>query len=440
MILGLGATAFAVVALTHLARTSREQRTVRAHDRVEAELYRLTELAPSLSHAQRMRHGRRGAGELRSGFVDGPGALDLPWVAELVGRVAAGSDTASEMAIEQSVTPDGTAVVAGAARVPGGGFVWAVQRVVVGPETTSLRVVVLCLALAMFVMVFASVQTLVAFDRGATALRESVVALASDLRAKVPRPRLRELAEVADGLDGLARELSRAQEDRVRLVAELAEHERWAALGRVVAGVAHEVRNPLAAIKLRTDLALVSADVPDQLRDDFALIGSEVARLDRLVRDLLLLADRKPGATVRVACDVAALVAARAALLRPWAAERRVSIAAEGSAIAVIDVDALTRAVDNLLRNAVEASPAGSEVTVVAREAAGLARVVVSDHGAGVANENAGLLFEPFFTTKASGTGLGLALSRAVAESHGGDLRFARVDGRTEFTLEVAKG
>jgi len=434
LILGLGATAFAVVALTYLARTSRDQRIIRAHDRVEAELDRLAEAAPGLTRPQRMRHGRHGMGELRSGYAEDLSSVENPHLMALLGEAT----TPGQTIIEQSATPDGTPVVAGAVRLEAGGYVWAIQRVVVGPETGSLRIAVLCLAIAMVAMAFASVQTLIVFDRGAGALRESVVLLAKDLRAAVPRPKLRELAEVADGLDSLARELSRAQEDKVRLMHELSEHERWAALGRVVAGVAHEVRNPLAAIKLRTDLAESSEDVPPLLREDFALIGSEVARLDRLVRDLLLLADRKPA--TRALADVAELVGQRAGLLRPWAAERGVMFDTSGSGTALIDRDAVTRAVDNLLRNAVEASPVGATVSARVGEDAAKASIVVIDSGAGVAAANEALLFEPFFTTKPRGTGLGLALSRSVAESHGGTLQHGRRDGHTEFTLEIAKG
>jgi signal transduction histidine kinase len=432
MVLGLGATAFAVVALTLLARTSREQRTVRAHERVEAEIERMVDSMPRLSHAQRMRHGRRGAGELRSGYVDDPSAIESERLAGFVRQAQA----SGKLEIVASVGSDNVPIVVGATPVDGGGYVWVVQRVVIGPETASLRVSVMWLSLAMFALVIASVHTLVVFDRGTRLLLGSVGALSHDLHAKVPRPNLRELAEVADRLDSLARDVSLAEEERVRLVKELSEHERWAALGRVVAGVAHEVRNPLAAIKLRTDLAEASPDLAPALRDDFKLIGSEVARLDRLVRDLLLLTGNK--SATRVDGDVAQLCEERAVLLRPWAKSEEVELFVSGSGRAPIDRDAMTRAVDNLLRNAVEASPKGSsvEVSVAAGEKV---TVTVADRGQGVPAESAPLLFEPFFTTKTGGTGLGLALSRSVAEAHGGALRYERGEGVTRFVLEFLR-
>ena len=436
MVLGLGATVFAVIALAYLARTSREQRTIRAHDHVETELERLTEIAPGLTHAQRARRGRHGLGELRSGFVETPSAVENPTLQGLLDRAT----VVGQPVIDQSVAPDGASIVGGATRLDGGGYAWAAQRVGVGPERRSLRITVIWLTITMLAMVLASIHTLVTFHRGAGSLRASVRALAGDLHAKVTRPRLRELADVADGLDSLARELSIAQEDKLRLLRELAEHERWAALGRVVAGVAHEVRNPLAAIKLRTDLAEGAADVPATAREDFVFIGSEVARLDRLVRDLLLLADRKPEARARTDANLAELVARRVALLQPWAAEKDVTIRTSGAGRALLDIDAMTRAVDNLLRNAVEASRAGGTVTAVVSEDDATAKVAILDEGPGVVAENAAMVFEPFFTTKPQGTGLGLALSRAVASAHGGSLQYARRDGLTEFSLEVAKG
>ncbi len=437
MILGLGASVFAVVSLTHLARTSREQRTVRAREHVEAELDRLAELAPSLSRTQRARKGRRGSGEIRSGYFEpgGPVGAENP----RMGEVLDAATTASEAVVTEVRTADDGLLVLGALRLESGSIAWASQRVVIGPEMASLRVAVTCLALLMFVMVAASVQTLVTFDRGAGALRESVVLLAGDLHATIKRPKLLELKEVADGLDSLARELLRAQEEKVRLMRKLLEHERWASLGRVVAGVAHEVRNPLAAIKLRTDLAEGMPDIPTPLREDLALIGSEVTRLDRLVRDLLLLADKKPEARIKTRTSLGELVLSRTALLRPWAKERGVTITATGNAELALDVDGVTRAIDNLIRNAVEASPPDGVVEAEVKDEAGSVGVTITDAGEGVKPENEAMVFEPFFTTKSSGTGLGLALARAVAEAHGGSLEHARKSSRTQFTLVLGK-
>src|SRR5262249_48604720 len=154
------------------------------------------------------------------------------------------------------------------------------------------------------------------------------------------------------------------------------------------------------------------AGVSEELAADLSEVSQEVARLDRLVTDLLAVAGRRIGP--RMETDVGALARKRVALLAPWAAERNVTVTALGAGESTVDADWVARALDNLLRNAVEASPAGQSVTVeVAGDARGCS-ITVSDQGPGVPPERAIELFEPFFTTKPEGTGLGLALARAV--------------------------
>lgn len=152
--------------------------------------------------------------------------------------------------------------------------------------------------------------------------------------------------------------------------------------------------------------------------------------------DLLFVAGRRSGPQAEV--DVGALVAKRIALLAPWAAERGVTLESDGSAPAMVDEDAVARAVDNLVRNAVEASARGARVEArVQKDGDGPTHVSVVNHGPGVPVERRDELFEPFFTTKPDGTGLGLALARAVANAHHGTLSYARTDDATRFTLTL---
>jgi signal transduction histidine kinase len=110
----------------------------------------------------------------------------------------------------------------------------------------------------------------------------------------------------------------------------------------------------------------------------------------------------------------------------------------EGSARAIVDPDACTRAVDNLVRNAVEASPAGAEVYVRVERRDRVATLAVEDRGPGIPEERAHELFQPFFTTKPDGMGLGLAVSRAIALASGGQLSYRRSEGVTRFELSLA--
>src|SRR5262249_47142213 len=158
----------------------------------------------------------------------------------------------------------------------------------------------------------------------------------------------------------------------------------------------------------------------------------------RLVADLLVVAGRRSGP--RAATALGALVEQRVGLLLPWATERKVRIDVSGTASVALDSDAVARAVDNLVRNAVDASPPEGAVEVRVLDDARAARVQVRDHGAGVDDARVHELFEPFFTTKPEGTGLGLALSRAIAAAHGGTLTYARDDGVTCFELTFPRG
>jgi signal transduction histidine kinase len=345
---------------------------------------------------------------------------------------------AAETVIRDAATGDGLPLVVGVSPLRAGGFAYAATNVGSAKEKERLRVTVLVLAVVSVLLMVASLQTLVVFQRGAASLRSSLRGLARDLGRKVERPRLRELGEIADGVAQLAVDLASSQKERDALTRELQAQEHLAALGRVAAGVAHEVRNPLAAIALRVDLALERKDLDPDLASDLSKVSGEVRRLNRFVADLLVVAGRGAGAA-RVDADLGALVRARVELLAPWANERGVAIDVAGDARASIHADAVARAMDNLLRNAVEASPPNGRVEVRVARAGGCSSVTVIDQGPGIDEDQRARLFEPFFSTKPDGTGLGLSVTRAVAVSHGGAVTYDRAEGATRFTLTLAE-
>lgn len=428
----------AIGAILYLQKTTLDERRAHARENVVREVERLQGVVDALPPGQAP-PARLQYGELASGYVaqaegraDGsPGSFASEALADAARRH-------TTVVLERS-EGGSIPVLSAAAPVRSSGYVYASQRVVAGRETRSLRTVVVALVLLTLALVVGSLRTLAAAERGVGSLRRSLAALEKDLRAPVDKPALRELDEVATGISALAEALDRAQRQREQLTHELAERERLAALGRVAAGIAHEVRNPLAAMKLRADLLRSSGETTPAVARDLEDIASEIARLDRLVSDLLVVAGRRAGPQAEM--DVGLLVGKRAALLAPWAQAKGVTIDARGAAQATVDADALARAVDNLLRNAVEASQSGGAVeAVVDRAPTGAARIAVVDRGEGVPAERREELFEPFFTTKPEGTGLGLALARAVASAHGGTLTYDRDGGATHFTLTLGAG
>jgi two-component system, NtrC family, sensor kinase len=199
---------------------------------------------------------------------------------------------------------------------------------------------------------------------------------------------------------------------------QLVESEKLAGIGRMAAGVAHEINNPLQVV---IGYLSLHRDVPDpQLREDLAAAHGEALRCREIVEGLLELA-RPADPTAPV--DLRALCEDVAARLRVAVRPSTVRLKVDGAGLARGDGPRVRQVVFNLMKNAVEAAGPAGEVDVRVGEAGPeLVEVVVSDTGPGIAPEARARLFEPFFTTKEAGTGLGLAVSRAIALAHGGDI------------------
>ncbi len=222
---------------------------------------------------------------------------------------------------------------------------------------------------------------------------------------------------------------------------ETARQERLAALGGMAAVLAHEIRNPLGAIKgLAQFLGEKQAGDPTQAEMTRTIAG-EATRLERLVNDLLTYARPRPpdpqpldlGATLREVATLARAPAEAAGVTL------RVE-AAEGLPPVLADQDQVQQLLGNLAQNAIQAMPTGGTLTLSVRavragrgnapqESAGPLDGVtlrVEDTGSGIPAEDLPRVFEPFYTTRSKGTGLGLAICRQIVEAHGGTIRVAR--------------
>jgi signal transduction histidine kinase len=432
-ILGLVTAALSADALYRAISVTRTQRLERGREAVHEEIDRLRALGPGAVAST-----ASSIVGLRAGLAAGPEAaataVPAPWANSL--RTVMESCRSSGVAADTIAEADGGQLVARAAPAPGGGLYWAAVSLRPSAALQSWRLLVVALGFSALLLVASASYSLLAVRRAVAGLQGALAALGDDLSAPVPRSQIRELDDIAIGIAALAKRLDDARRIQERLGRDLARQERLAALGRVVAGVAHEVRNPLASIKLRLDLAArTEADLPSAARAAIAHASSEITRLDRLVADLLIVAGREVGAPAPV--ELGTLLRMRADALAPWAALREISLVARGAALTVGDPDAIARALDNVLRNAIEASPDGGAVEAMVGEKDGSPSVRICDRGPGVPAGRAGEMFEPFFTTKPDGTGLGLAISRAIARAHGGDLTYAREGDVTVLELSL---
>ncbi|HKO95264.1 MAG TPA: ATP-binding protein [Polyangiaceae bacterium] len=211
-----------------------------------------------------------------------------------------------------------------------------------------------------------------------------------------------------------------------RLVAaeERADHaERLAALGRVATALAHEIRNPLGSISGCIQLLRVNRALSEEDQRLCAIIVSEASRLNDLVSDMMNLArPQRPQLSCVDAVATAREVVQLAAQSGRAVSDVRISCSGAEQALICADSAQLRQLIWNLVRNAVQASRAGSEVRVSVNTQKGLdhelAELLVQDDGVGLSEQARERIFDAFFTTRAQGTGVGLAVVKRIADDH----------------------
>lgn len=247
---------------------------------------------------------------------------------------------------------------------------------------------------------------------------------------------------------GLHRALAqvRARHERLALLQRAQAAEKLAAVGRLTAGLSHEIRNPLNAASLQLAVverrvARLDPEIQGSLLAPLRLVREEIVRLDHILQDFLAFARPVPVTAVRV--RLRSVLERVAALLSSdgehRAARLRVRCADELEVLG--DANQLEQLVLNLTLNALDAAGPDGHVEVSARalkDRSDRVALHVDDDGPGVSPAIADRIFEPFFTTKARGSGLGLPMSASIADRHGGSLCVSRGPlGGARFTAEL---
>lgn len=222
-------------------------------------------------------------------------------------------------------------------------------------------------------------------------------------------------------------------------IVEMKKAERLSAAGQLAASLAHEIRNPLASISGATGILQRGSAPPEYVQDSLAIIQKESQRLNKLLTGFLDFArPRSPRLQHTNINDVLSSVislashsgkASGVAILCPQPVERP---------DVECDPEQIKQVLLNLILNAVEVSPAHSQVQITAAREAHKIAIDVEDRGCGIPEEAVDRIFDPFFTTKPNGTGLGLAISSMIVRQHSGTLSFSgNRYGGTTFRIEL---
>jgi len=223
-----------------------------------------------------------------------------------------------------------------------------------------------------------------------------------------------------------------------RLQEQMELRERLTALGEMSAGIAHELRNPMAVISGYLNLLAKKLDKKGQdvIRD----IVAEIIGMNRIIGDLLTFA--RPAALNRVNVNMREMIeGCLSTMLQAKGADTHITTALSlDDVVASVDEVLMRQALSNLLQNAAEAMPGGGTLTVELREGNRELMIVIKDTGVGIRRETLKKIFLPFFTTKDTGVGMGLALAHKFVTSHGGRIDVVSKEGMgTTFTVVLPR-
>ncbi len=286
---------------------------------------------------------------------------------------------------------------------------------------------------------------------------------AGDLETPVRLDSHDELSELAENLNDMCGQLAESQarvreEMAARMVAmdHLRHADRLTTVGRLAAGIAHELGTPLNVVAGRAGLIQSGKLAPEEIGPSAAAIKAEADKMTRIIRQLLDFA--RTSAPRKAPTDLRSVIERTIALIRGLADERHVQIrftSGDEPAIAAIDTEQIKQVITNLVVNAIQAMPDGGEVEVTiwrmanpppdksVLQADRWLAIDVRDNGVGISPADMPHLFEPFFTTKevGEGTGLGLSIAYGIVREHGGSIEVASQPGMgSRFTICLPEG
>jgi signal transduction histidine kinase len=325
------------------------------------------------------------------------------------------------------------------------GSAWAVRRLGDVPGANRFRAYLITsgLATAALASVLLTLLVIRNLQGGVRKIESGLQTLEGNLSSRIdPANQPAEIQYIVQAINRLGSKLKEKMDYEKQMEGQLRHAERLASLGRLVAGVAHEVRNPLATIRLRVQMCRRDA-AESKVKESCSIALEEIERLNGIVNRLLNFA--RPIQLELGPVDLRTLVRERMQSFEDFALSHHVQLMTNlpsRNFLTMIDRDRMAQVFDNIIQNALEAmSDRGGtlSVTLVPQEkgndkASGVC-VEFQDTGKGMDTAVVGHVFDPFFTTKPSGTGLGLSISHELVRAHGGDIKIESTEGRGTSVL-----
>jgi signal transduction histidine kinase len=316
------------------------------------------------------------------------------------------------------------------------GSAWTMKQLPSLPGSNRLRAYLVAVGLgaAALASVLLTLFVVRNLQKGVRKIEGGLRSLEQDLASQIQTTAdPGEIQRIAQAINRLGATLKQNIEHEKQIEDRLRHSERLAALGRLIAGVAHEVRNPLATIRLRVQMCR-RASTDKSVHDSCAIALEEIERLNGMVNRLLSFS--QPVRLRAESLDLCRLVDQRLEIFRDRASQNGVKVVTNfADEIRRVDIDRerMAQVFDNLIQNAIEAmSDSGGTLWVGVTSSTmggGTARVDFCDSGKGIDASVVNRVFEPFFTTKPSGTGLGLCICNELVRAHGGDIQIESVEG-----------
>lgn len=305
---------------------------------------------------------------------------------------------------------------------------------------TVTRIVFFLVPLALIGGILSMAFVLARLKRGVRQITSGVAAMEKDASFRLTPPVSGELGEISLAINKMAD----AVEQKAILEEQLERSSHLASLGRLVAGVAHEIRNPLGIMKATVQVMQDEFAGQEQSQEYLVVLNEQIDRQNKIIRELLDYA--KPVPPIFQTVNVNDIVKSLFGFSKSYFQQQQVEAhfePADDLAPVSADVEKLKQAFLNLMFNAVEAMPQGGQLIVRTTSKEGLVTVEFIDNGRGIPEGDIARLFDPFFTTKNTGTGLGLAMVHSIIELHRGKIEVQSKPGEGSvfrITLPVEQG